>query len=76
MSIEAGEAVLGDSPYLESKAGERAREVKCKAVNIDFVFKEAFSDGKTKTWHKPCLAYDSFNMKVKLVAWVEDNIAI
>lgn len=44
MSIEAGEAVLGDSPYLKSKAGERAREVKCKPVNIDFVFMEPFSD--------------------------------
>lgn len=44
MSIEAGEAVLGDSSYLKSKAGERAREVKCKLVNVDFVFMEPFSD--------------------------------
>lgn len=58
---------------LYSKLGERVREVKCKNVNIYFVFKEYFGD---REGLRVCINFFWFRiyliLRVGLVNWVEN----
>lgn len=73
MGIKAAEDVLEVGLCLHSKAGERVREVKCKNVNIHFVFKEHFGDreGSRVCINLSWLRIHSI-LRVGLVNWVEN----